>query len=1197
MALVLSIYLLPINVLAQFADFATFEVGDANIDSYTTNATDVTPFTTITFDGEFENPPNVFVVTPETAATADPCIVRIRNVTTTSFEATCLESVNEDRNIAADIPFNYIAIEDGGVTVPLVDGSGDLVLQSACADISSEQFGPACNGCTGAQGFDAVAFSPAFTSADGDGPAILTQMQTANNVRTTAPIGEPLFIDPAIQTNSLDNTGYNLALDRMEAEPAPLNESEEICYLAVERNGCQEADFSSIGGLSSVMFEALHGGNVDGHDNGCTSGEGATFEGGCFSSTPIALGGKNERAGSNGGWLRRCDTNSTEVTFTFDEDTVSNAERAHIDEDISVLAFGALFTTPVTLTSAQVSRLGRNATFEWQTSAETFHLGFNLWGETSEGWVQLNAGLIKGNGVDSGETQRYREQIRLSRSQDSEISQFGISSVDNTGYEEFYGPFTEDLEYGEEANNEPVDWTSTRAAFEQSMQAQGYVQYNNRWFRVNSRIQELIKNYDLGVNRLHFDVGVDASGIHSLNASELIALNPSWENAALSSIALTLNGEAVSRHIISDDSRLSGDDKIVFNAGSVIGDDTPFLETYTYRLSVDPTRVVDASRFDGTEFDDQRLTESSLISELVTQKKLHSAGLTTGDPWFDARLLTTGTPASVSYLANFEYEIDTEQAGVVDVVLFGSLDLPGEVDDHHVQVLVNDQLISDFTFDGLVGYRDQISVPAGVLTDGDNTVTVTVVGDTGFFADVVLVDEVTVSAMSSLANPERTSFDFVSDESAEGYRITGAASGALQVYAYTNTGLLSTVDATSVDGSIAFSALPFEVDESNPAELRYSASVDWPSPNSIEVVEGQDLHSEETDYLIVAHPTFMGEALDEFVEFKTDLGFNVRVVDWLAMVNTYGYGNNTPKALDNFLSAANALYTTENVLIVGGHTFDYFGITDDNIVNFIPSHYERVSVFEYTATDNPYADLDGDNIPEIAIGRWPVRSVADLQTIISKTVTWHENRAGDQFQDAYLLAQARDSQSLDFAEQLEGRVAAPLSQLEGINQVNQLSLDELPEGVTDVVSFTRAQLAEQINSGTELISFSGHASQTSWGFQNIINTDFIRSLENQGQPSLLMPLACYITHFEDVSTNTLAHQWLFAGEQGAAAIHGASVLGEYRENGLFAERYLRRSAEQTTVGGAILEAKKQLGSQNEILHNWVLLGDPTLPIR
>jgi len=1171
------------NVFAQFSEFATFEIGQGTIDSYTTTATETTPFTTIDFDGEFENPPIVFTLTPEFSGIDDPCIIRVDSITETGFDATCLESVNEDRNIGVDIPFTYIAIQESGVSVPLTSGSGTVDFQVACNDIDAEQFGPTCSGCTGPQGFEGVSFSPGFNAA----PALLTQLQTTNNVRTTAPVGEPVFISAAVQTNSLSNTGYNVAVDRMEAEQSPLS-PETICHLAVERNGCQDVDFSSIGGLSSVMFEALHGDNVDGHDNGCTSGEGATFASGCFTSTPVIVAAGHERAGNNGGWLRVCDVNTSEAIFTFDEDTVSNPERAHIDEDVSVLAFGELFTTPVTLSGARVSVIGRNAIFSWDTTAETFHLGFNLWGETTDGWVQLNRRLIVGNGVDTDEPQSYRQSIRLTRA-NREITQFGISSVDSTGYEEFYGPFSEGQDYGDEANNEPVDWTSTRSEFEQSMRERGFVKVNNRWRRPSSSVRERITKRQLGLERTLVDLTVDTVGIHSIRADELLALNPNWNRVQLDRLALTLNGQAIPRHIISDNNRLDANDQIVFNASAVSGQDTPFLEHYTYRLSLNRANALDVNVYDGSDTD-QALTETALISETLTSKKLHSAGLTTGDPWYDARLLSVGNPVSVSYASDFMYQIDESNVGILDITLFGSLDLPGEGDDHHVQVSVNDERVHDVTFDGLVAYTRQLTLPVGLLKTTGNTVTVTVVGDTGFFADVVLVDEITLSAYSTLSDQERLSFDFAHNDEVAGYRLATSTNDELQVYAYTSTGLLSAVQSVINDDHIEFTGLPFQVSDTNDTQLRYAvADADnWPTP-TLSLNQGEDLHSEQADYFIIAHPSFIGHQLTEFVEFKTQLGHNVRVVDWLEVVNTYGYGNNTPNALNNFLQTASELYEIENVLIVGGHTYDYFGITDQSVVNFIPSHYRAVSVFEYTATDNPYADLNGDNIPEISIGRWPVRSTSDLELVIKKTKDWHQNREDSPYQDAYLLGQAIDGQNLSFETQLRNRVRAPLLNLNEINQINQLYLDELPDGVTDVVSFTREQLASEINNGTDIISFSGHASPTAWGFQNIINTSFIQSLENQGDPILLMPLACFITHYESVSTNTLAHQWLFSGDRGAAAIHG--------ENGLFAQRYLNQSKISNTVGEAIKKAKQRLGSGNEILHNWLLLGDPALPIR
>ena len=93
-----------------------------------------------------------------------------------------------------------------------------------------------------------------------------------------------------------------------------------------------------------------------------------------------------------------------------------------------------------------------------------------------------------------------------------------------------------------------------------------------------------------------------------------------------------------------------------------------------------------------------------------------------------------------------------------------------------------------------------------------------------------------------------------------------------------------------------------------------------------------------------------------------------------------------------------------------------------------------------------------------------------------------------------------------------------------------------------------------------------------------------------------MPLACYTTNYEHPSVNTLAHQWLFAGDKGAVAIHGASVLGEYRNNAVFSERYINQMPSSKTVGEAIFKAKNEMANSNQLLHNWAYLGDPTLPL-
>jgi hypothetical protein len=161
-------------------------------------------------------------------------------------------------------------------------------------------------------------------------------------------------------------------------------------------------------------------------------------------------------------------------------------------------------------------------------------------------------------------------------------------------------------------------------------------------------------------------------------------------------------------------------------------------------------------------------------------------------------------------------------------------------------------------------------------------------------------------------------------------------------------------------------------------------------------------------------------------------------------VETYGYGNNTPRALNIFLAQAYPLADRiakhlNNVLIVGGHTYDYLGNLNQNIVNFVPTHYRTVSIFYFTPSDNVFADLGSDQIPDLAIGRWPVRTQADLSTIIKKSKDWQTNRDASPYQNALLISQPPDSSQLNFAKQLDMHVGIPLSRIEEVEAIPVIS--------------------------------------------------------------------------------------------------------------------------------------------------------------
>ena len=1201
-----AIVLLSMMANKALAQASQIVVGQANVPATTvTGPTDPSPFTFIPFDAPFPpgTTPNVFTLTPEfgVGADDDPCTLRIvpasaPNLPNQGFDVSCLEAQGEDRDTPA-FSFDYIAVADGGVSVPLADGSGNVDFVSECADVTDQVFGPTCDNCgTGPQGFAPITFPSAFTGT----PALLTQIRSTNNILQGAgvPPGEPEFVEAAVQSGSLNSAGFDVAVDRLEAgNGGNLANAETICYLAVETDGCQELDFSTLNGPPSVFFQAVQASNIDGHDNGATSGEGASFAGGCFASTPVAIASQTARNGNNGGILRVDDVTAGEIILTVDEDRVSNGERGHIDETASVLAFSEIFTTPVTLSFVRFDQFGRRLNVDWQTSSESFHLGFHVWGETNEGWVQLNNRLIPAAGGDTNQTREYQRRIRLSREEESTVSRYGLSTIDNSGYEEFYGPFDSGVDYGEVDTSEAIDWQATRAEFEQSMRDAGYSLFNGRWRQLSESTRNRVETRQLGLNRRVLNLSFEHQGIHRVSASEVLAQVPQWNGRRLQQIALTLNGDAVARHIVSEDDRFDAQDDIIFYVRAPFGQDSIYLSSYQYQLRLDSRRAVDASLFDGRLDSGEDLSRQGLFSVDITTDRLYAASLANDNPWYDTRLLTVGeNSASVSFPINFEREPNLQAPAYLEMQLAGGFDIPDDVPDHHIQVAVNGVLVEDARFDGLTLHENTVEIPAGTLQQEGNVVTVTVVGDTGLFADLILIDTLRVSASSSLAGEGEKVF---AAQSGVNYAVQSSSESL--VFAFTSEGALSVIEASVVSNGesdeIQFAGLPYPDREGLPS-INYAviAESQLPQPLSLELVRAEALHDQQADYWVVAHPQFIGEPLNEFVQLKQQQGHTVSVVNWLDIVEGYGFGNPTPVALDRFLTQANQVAPIKNVLIVGGHTYDYLGVLNEDVVNFIPTHYTAVNVFNFSPSDNQFADLDGDNLPEFALGRWPVRSANDLDLIVAKTSLWHQNRSNKQYQDALLIAQSQDNRGLNFEHQLDANVLPYIQDDQAVNNISQVYMQDFSDQDSPVGA-AQAQIAEAINAGAEFVSFAGHGSDAAWSFDSVVDTQFVQQLANSESPALVMPLACYTTNYEAISVNTLAHQWLFAGSQGAAAIHGAAVLGEYRDNAVFARRYLRQVPDSSSVGAAILSAKRQMSGANPMLNNWTLLGDPALPLR
>lgn len=1188
------------------ADPNTFEV-----DTVTLNNTFVTTaFTTVTFATPFATTPLVFTV--PTQQGSDACAIRIQNVTTDDFEAACVESDSFDGEHAA-MDMHYIAITPGQHDID-ISGGGTVSFEAGSVDTQRVQHNCA-SGCATAS-YETVSFTAAlFSSA----PVVLAQVQTMENEANNPPgdTSEP-FLATAIRTGSITSSQFELALERAEENDGSITDDETIAWLAVEEtSGCTTLDFSSIGGPSSIAFEAIiTDDDIDGWDNGCDAGEDASFSAGCFSSNPLVVATQRTRDGNNGGWVRRCSLSTSAARFTIDEDTNRDTERSHTSERVSVLAFGSAFTTPVSLSYIKFRKNFRKLSVDWQTATETFNLGFHFWGKLNGEWVQLNKRLFRSKEADSLRPQRYKHNIKLTREENDLITEFGISTIDTAGSEEFYGPFENRETYGELSIPEPIDWNAIRKEYEQTLRARGYELWEGRWLskkqkkkkrKILSKLRKA-QNQEFAYDSDVANLIIDKAGVYRIDYQQLYDFGFDLNAVPVKKIAVTYNNKAVPRFIHTNGKRFGPDSYIDFYASLPQGEEALYRKDNVYQIKIDKHKAVPVSEI-ASQLEPLRTEDDYLKTYHEGENKSYGVSSAGDDPWLDDNLFAFSSAVSKTYEFNLPSTANFTRAGQLKVSLYGGLNLPGDVSlepDHHVQIWVNQTKVLDEYADGFNDWQLQTELAANLLKAGINIVEIRLPADTGKLYDLVYINDLELSVFEPLvANQDIT--DFSAQQNATDYYATGFSNSDLVVYAYQENGnlrkLIGNQPQQLADDSWALNLLAIDT-QNELNNLRYwvASSEQMLSPKGIYLSSPENLAQDVASYLIIAHPVFIGSELEQFAQTKTHQGIPAQIVNLSDIIDVYGYGNKGPQAIKRFLKAANEFYNYDYVLLVGGNSYDYHDYTGQGSVDFIPAYYRAVQDFAYAPTDTPYIDLNDDGLPDKAIGRWPVRTKDDLALIIQKTNDWIENGMYTD-RSALLIAEQYDGKGHNFAKQLDSLQSwlftpAPKPQKGGVlwSEVNKVYLDDvIASGVSNPIGESRNQIQQHINSGVALTIFDGHGSPSSWTFQGLMTWDNLSQLDNAGLPTMVMPLACYTTFYETPTVDTLAHQWLFSGNKGAAAIHGAAVYSGFRANSQIAKRILTHQfKEGKSVGQAILEAKRELLPGNELITNWVLLGDPSM---
>jgi len=332
------------------------------------------------------------------------------------------------------------------------------------------------------------------------------------------------------------------------------------------------------------------------------------------------------------------------------------------------------------------------------------------------------------------------------------------------------------------------------------------------------------------------------------------------------------------------------------------------------------------------------------------------------------------------------------------------------------------------------------------------------------------------------------------------------------------------------------------------------------------------------EYLIVTHPDFLTQA-EKIAALKRSGGSAAVVVDVERAYDHFTTGIPDASAVQALIRQSRRSNT---VLLIGDDTLDPADNYGLGARVFMPSAIGFDDFTGRVISENLYADRNGDGSPDVAIGRFPVRTAADADIMVQKVKNGETLLAANTGRHVIAV----DNQGLnDMPFRSEGRL------IESVLGGSSTFAD-----VATGASGARAALLGGLNLGAATTNYVGHGGPDHWADEAIFGADDAADFANTNQGTLLLTWACVSSDYRYFYGPAVSEAMVMTPAGGAVASFGPTGLSRptlQRELHLL---LYPRLLEGLTLGEAVREAKAAFLAasplERDFLHGWALLGDP-----
>jgi hypothetical protein len=523
--------------------------------------------------------------------------------------------------------------------------------------------------------------------------------------------------------------------------------------------------------------------------------------------------------------------------------------------------------------------------------------------------------------------------------------------------------------------------------------------------------------------------------------------------------------------------------------------------------------------------------------------------------------------------------------------------------DHHVRMSFNEADIGEAWWEGKTAYSVTLNLPANLLQPGSNTVGLHLPGDTGTEIEGIWLDAATVRY--ALNEVEGDVARFRGQSSASAYTVGGFSSDDLRVYDVTDpTAPLIVTGWTAAGGVVNVGD-----GENRPADYLILTDDQIQAPQAVVAAKPFLDPPGGADYLIITHPDFEA-GLAPLIAHRADQGLRVVTIDVEAIYDQFGDGRMDPAAIRALLAHAFVNWpgsAPQYVLLVGDGTYDPRGYRPDTNPTYLPPYLADVDPWlGETASDNRYADLTGDPLPDLRLGRLPVNTLAEVDAIVNKIILYETNPLLGDWNGRLLFGADNPSEAGNHHADADSEFttyATPAYSYGGERVYLSVTAGD-PHLYTDAESAQDALIAA-LNRGALFYTYFGHSS---WHQEAVLETDHnaplfhrdhITRLSNHRRWPVVLHMTCFTGRYIHLTSNTLDESLLRTENVGAVAVWGASGNGVATGHRVLHRSFYQAVLDngQTELGAATHAALVGLyagGMHYDLIDTFHLFGDPAL---